>query len=91
MRQEARLHGVKIISLNDFLSYIGYKPKRRLFKPGQERPFNLKAGAASAGINEPIGDRASAGQVSGSYGGRNRPATQQTSPGTTSKLFGGGK
>ena len=31
----------------DFLAYIGYKPKRRLFQPGQERPYNLKSGAHS--------------------------------------------
>lgn len=89
MRKEARMHGVRIIPLNDFLAYIGYKPKRRLFRPGQDRPYNLKAGAASTAVNEPLGERASSGQVSGSFS-RSKTLPPQTSSGTTSKLFGSG-
>lgn len=89
MRKEARLYGVRIIPLNSFLDYIGYKSKRRLFKPGDNRGYNLKAGAASTGVNEPLGDRSSSGQVSGSYGAPSRAVPPQTSSGTTSKLFGG--
>ncbi|MBI1346612.1 hypothetical protein GC163_10020 [bacterium] len=87
MRKEARLYGVRIIPLNSFLDYIGYKPKRRLFRPGENRPYNLKAGAASASVNQPLGDITSSGQVSGSYGGSKLPPI--TSSGQTSKLFGG--
>jgi hypothetical protein len=90
MRSEAQLHGVKILTLSDFLSYVGYKPKRRLFEPGQERPYNLKAGAASAAINAPA-DRSSTGQVSGSYGSKSRGNLSKPSSGTTSKLFGSGQ
>jgi hypothetical protein len=86
MRQEARLHGIRIVPLNDFLAYIGYKPKQRLFRPGQARPYNLKSGAASPSVNQPLGDISSSGQVSGSYGrSRSQP---QSSSGQTSKLFG---
>ena len=89
LRKEARLNGVRIVNLNDFLGYIGYKPKRRLFQPGQDRPFNLKAGAHSAGVNEPVvkGNRESSGQVSGSINSR-KGTKQQVSPGTTSQVFG---
>ncbi len=87
MSDEARLHGVRPISISEFMEFIGYKPKQRLFRPGDNKPFNLKAGAASTGIDEGIGDRTSSGQTGGNY---NRSKTQQpdSSAGQTSKLFG---
>lgn len=88
MRKEARLYGVRIIPLNSFLDYIGYKPKRRLFRPGDNRPYNLKAGAASASVDQPLGDFSSSGQVSGRFG-QSQTLPPNTSSGQTSKLFGG--
>jgi hypothetical protein len=89
MRREARLNGVRLVSLTDFLAYIGYKAKRRLFQPGQERPFNLKAGAHSTAVNESIEqNRDSTGNVSGAILKGSRQKQQDVSPGTTSKLFG---
>jgi hypothetical protein len=88
MRQEARQHGIRIVTMNDFLAYIGYKPKRRLFKPGQAAPYNLKSGAASAAVDQPLGDISSSGNVSGSYN-KSKSLPPQTSSGQTSKLFGG--
>ncbi|MEI8379475.1 MAG: hypothetical protein WCJ09_05070 [Planctomycetota bacterium] len=88
LTKEARETGVRIIKLNDFLAHIGFESKRRTFRPGQERPFNLKAGAASGTVGESIGDRSSNGNVSGAYGSTKRKsAPQQTSDGHTSKLF----
>jgi hypothetical protein len=87
MSKEARVNGVRPIKLNDFLAYIGFESKRRMFRPGQERPFNLKAGASSAAVNEPIGDRSSGGNVSGSFGPRRKSAPQLSSDGHTSKIF----
>jgi len=88
MRQEARLHGIRIVPLSDFLNYIGYKPKRRLYRPGVDTKYNLKAGAASTAVNQPLGDISSSGQVSGSFS-RTKTTQPQTSSGQTSKLFGG--
>jgi type II secretory pathway pseudopilin PulG len=88
MRQEARLHGIRIVPLSDFLNYIGYKPKRRLFRPGFDTKYNLKSGAASVGVNQPLGDISSSGQVSGSFN-KSKTSQPQTSSGQTSKLFGG--
>ncbi len=88
MRKEARLYGVRIIPLNSFLDYIGYKPKRRVFKPGETETYNLKSGARSASVDEPLGNRTSDGQVSGRYGGSN-VLPPETSTGATSKIFGG--
>jgi hypothetical protein len=89
MVKEARVNGVRTIKLNDFLAFIGFESKRRMFRPGQERPFNLKAGAASASAGESIGDRSSTGSVSGSFNSATskKSAPQKSSDGHTSKLF----
>jgi len=49
--QEAREHGVKIVSLKDFLTYLGWKPESRLYIPGSNTPFNLKSGSRRTGVN----------------------------------------
>ena len=90
LRKEARANGVRIIKINDFLAHVGFQSKRRLFRPGEQRPFNLKAGATSTQVNESLGDRASSGTTSALFG-KSKSAAQQTSSGTTSKVFGGGK
>ncbi len=90
MRNEARLKGIEEIRLSDFLEHIGYRPQRRLYVPGLvDRPFNLRAGAASVGTNELVGDRTAAGAVSGVYG-RSKRLKPQTSAGQTSNLYRGG-
>jgi hypothetical protein len=52
MRQEAREQGVRIVSLGDFLTYSGVKPQERLFRPGDQRPYNLTAGSKSASVKK---------------------------------------
>jgi hypothetical protein len=79
---EARLQGVRIVNLNDFLSWIGYQPQRRLYQPGMEGyPLN-------AGKRPPPVDTTS-GKVSSAYSGSKR-IKPQTSPGQDSPLFRGG-
>jgi hypothetical protein len=90
MNDEARSNGVRIIKMNDFLAYIGYHTKRRTFLPGQNRPWNLKAGSASESTKDVSGDRSSNGNVSGAYS-KGRQTPQNQSDGTTSKAFGGNK
>ncbi len=89
MVKEARKTGVRVVSISDFLSYIGYKPQRRLFTPGTDRPYNLRAGAHSTTTDVAVGKRASSGQVSGVFGKRRR-LRQKSSSGQTSPLFRGG-
>lgn len=89
MRKEARLYGVRIIPLNDFLDYIGYKPKRRVFKPGETPVFNLQTGMPTPSTKSLIETSVSTGQVSGRYGAKSRALPAQTSGGATSKVFGG--
>ena len=89
LREEARRQGVRVVNLNDFLSFIGYKPQRRTWVPGMKIPWNLSAGAHSASLKSKVGDRSSSGQVSGAYT-RSKRLLQQKSSGQTSRLFRGG-
>ena len=88
LRKEARANGVRIIKINDFLAHVGFQSKRRLFRPGDQRPFNLKAGVTNTLPNDSGGDRSSSGTTSALFG-KSKSAAQQTSSGTTSKVFGG--
>ncbi|GIX04211.1 MAG: hypothetical protein KatS3mg114_0080 [Planctomycetaceae bacterium] len=54
MQREARLHGVRIITLSDFLAYIGFKPKRRIFHPGDNKAYNLRGGSRQTAVNPPL-------------------------------------
>ena len=78
---EAKEQGVRVVSLNDFLAWIGYTPQRKLFVPGTQRGYQLKAGQ-----REPPVDKMS-GQVSGAISG-NKRIKPQTSTGQTSPIFG---
>ncbi|HUG94328.1 MAG TPA: hypothetical protein VML55_26090 [Planctomycetaceae bacterium] len=87
MREEAREQGVRAVTLHDFLNYMGYKPRRRVWRPGDERPYSLTAGARSTAVGESVGQsRTGTGQTSAVYGsGRLK---QPTSGGNTA--VGGG-
>lgn len=91
MEKEARQQGVRKISLGDFLSYIGYRPKRRLWRPGDGTPYKLKSGAKSTATSETLGNRESSGQTSGIYSRGNR--LKKPSPGrrTTESFRGSSK
>lgn len=78
---EAKQQGVRIVNLNDFLSWIGYQPQRKLYVPGSEKPYDLKAGQREA----PIDTRAN--RVSGAIGD-NKRIKPATSSGQTSPVFG---
>lgn len=84
--EEARENGTRVINLNTFLDIIGYKSQRRLWAPGEEIPWKLRAGAHSTAVNEFVGRRESSGQVSGSYS-RSKRLRQPTSTGQTSKGY----
>ncbi len=47
LEREALRNGIRIITLRDFLNYIGYENKQRLYIEKPERPFNLKSGSRS--------------------------------------------
>ncbi len=67
IKAEAQQQGVRIVNLNDWLSWIGYVPQRRLYVPGTEQgDYPLKAGQRAAPV-----DKVS-GQVSGAISGNKR-------------------
>ncbi len=90
LRNQARKQGIRRVKLSEFLKYIGYRPQRRLWRPGDQAKFTLKAGAHSTAVNETVGDRSSSGQVSRAYTPR-KNLKQESSTGQTSKAFGGRK
>ena len=78
---EAKQQGVRVVNLNDFLSWIGYQPQRKLFVPGAEKGYDLKAGQRPP----PIDTRAN--RVSDAISG-NKRLKPAASSGQTSPLFG---
>jgi hypothetical protein len=94
LEETARERGVRIVSLGDFLSYIGYKAQRRLFVPGSEVPYNLKSGSHSTAVGESSGSkRQSAGTTSAAYSGdkATKPRSNKAADGTSKIFRGGGK
>lgn len=89
---EAREHGVRVVSQSDFLTYVGYKPQQRVYRPGDNVPYNLKAGSRSSSADtsrEGLGtNRESAGKTADVYSG-DRKIKNKSSTGQTSKLFRG--
>ena len=45
MVAEALENGVRVVSMEDFLNYIGYDPGRRIWRPGITETWNLRSGA----------------------------------------------
>ena len=90
MEKEARINGVRVIKLSDFLSYIGFEAKRRTFLPGQDQPYPLRAGMHPAVESGNSKDRVSNGDVSGAFGKKGQPEKPKSSNGDVSKAFGTG-
>lgn len=83
---EARLYGIRVVRLNDFLDYVGWKPEQRLWKPDSNRKFNLQEGVNAATRGGAYTDKSSSGNVSEIFR-KNRTKLQQESDGNTSELF----
>lgn len=86
LEKQARRNAVRVISLSDFLSYIGYTPRRRIFKPGAGNTYTLKAGSRSASTSDTIISRESSGQVSGAFD-KSKTYSDNSSSGQTSSAF----
>ena len=85
LEDAARERGVRVLSLSDFLVYIGYKSQRRLFVPGGDVPYNLNAGSHSASVKETSGSsRKSSGNTSSAYSGDKSTKAKTFSGGNTS-------
>lgn len=91
MKKEAKENGVRIITLSDFATYIGYVRQSKLFRPGDKPVDQLNAGAHSTTLNADPGQRRSPGKVSDLFEKKNKSAYHPpVSAGQTSKLFKGG-
>lgn len=88
LQDKARETGVMKVRLYDFLSYMGYTPAQRLWRPGEQIEWTLKSGASSTGVNETLGDRSSTGSTSGVFS-RSKRLKQPTSTGNTAGQRGG--
>lgn len=89
LRDHARRQAVREISLNRFLEYMGYRPRRRVWRPGMTSNYTLRAGSRRTAVDEAASKRTSSGQVSGAYRNGDQAAPQESS-GSTSGLFRGG-
>ncbi len=47
----ARERGVHVVSLGDFLNYLGYKPQKRLIAPADSARNNAQPGSARPTIS----------------------------------------
>ena len=87
--KESLQQGIKVVTFRDFLNYIGYENKQRLFVAGEDRKYNLKSGSRSTGTDEVLGaNRLSSGQTSSRFRTDRGNRSQDTSSGQTSKIFG---
>jgi len=92
LQDAATERGVRVVSLGDFLNYIGYKSQRRLFVPSSDMPYNLKSASHSTGVGDASGSsRTSSGATSGAYSGDKAVKTRSNSADGTGKVFRGGK
>lgn len=78
MQKEASINGVRVISLNNFLDYMGYVPQQRRWVPGENPTWSLKSGT------RPTATRPSTGNTSALFDERRQPNPS----GTTSQTFG---
>lgn len=89
LRDDARKFGVRVVKLSDFLQYLGYKPDRRLWRPGDDSPRKLKAGARSTTVDQSVSRRQSSGRTSGVFTRRGRiKKKNRASSGRTSGAYG---
>jgi len=84
MVKEAQEHGVRVVTIEDFLNYVGYEPGRRIWRPGITQTWNLHQGAAGNVARPDSKSRPeSMGRTSRAFTNPNAPQTE--SMGTTSK------
>jgi hypothetical protein len=90
MGEQAQERGIRVVSLSDFLSFMGYKSQRRLFVPGEEAPYQMRNAQRKAAVTPGSRSSISTGTTSGAYSG-DKKLGPKTSTGTTSKFRGIGK
>lgn len=74
MKRDAEESGVRFISMQDFLAYMGYKPQRSLWHPGSLLPYDSKVGLRS---RDGRSRTKNAKQTLGEYGSYSRTARME--------------
>ncbi|MSR57708.1 MAG: hypothetical protein EXS05_08550 [Planctomycetaceae bacterium] len=68
MDEQAQERAIRVVSLGDFLSFMGYRTQRRLFVPGGETPYTLQNGSRGPMAEKSKGgSKASGGATAGAY------------------------
>ena len=67
LEKQAQEQGVRIVSLGQFLDYIGHVPQMRLWSPGEDMPYRLKRGLPTLRIEEYGGTVPADKVVTGGY------------------------
>lgn len=80
MVNEALENGVRVVSMEDFLNYIGYDPGRRIWRPGVTETWNLRSGSqGNVARPGPSGSsRESGGTTSGIFSGKGNPMRESS-------------
>lgn len=86
MNALADANGVYVVSLTNFLEYIGYSRKRLAWSPTEPYPARLVNGAKSTSITAGLGERASSAAISGAFSPKT--TSRATSTGRVSGLYG---
>lgn len=64
LQEQAEDNGIRIVSLNAFLNYMGYQATASPWVKGEDYQTTLAAGAASDGVSGSLGNRDSQGNTS---------------------------
>lgn len=82
LETEAKQQGVRVVRLNDFLAYMGYKPQQRLFLPGADMPYTIRQGTPTTGVTD------TTGRVESSSGNTSEIFRRSRATGGGNQLYG---
>jgi hypothetical protein len=68
LTSQARQQGVRVVSMNDFLNYIGYTSTRRMWAPHEKRPYSIRSQQPPLAIDETVPERFHATRKPGETG-----------------------
>jgi Tfp pilus assembly protein PilX len=79
MVDEAMENGVRVVSMEDFLNYIGYDAGRRIWRPGITEKWNLRSGG-EGNVARPGSTirQESGGTTSGVFSGKGNPRRESS-------------
>jgi hypothetical protein len=82
MAAEAIENGVRVVSMEDFLNYMGYDAGRRIYRPGKSDKWNLHSGMEGTAARPDRNKRPESGGVTSGLFNNNRGQKMKESSGT---------